>query len=72
MAHAQEIKYRCKNSPCIPWDHDQPTEPIHDGSSGNQEQPENDLNMHNALHYASSSYASAVKQKTEERELIFF
>ena len=47
----------------LPWDHDQPTESIHMGSAGNQEQPKNDLNMLNALHCASSRKRGKTNQK---------
>jgi hypothetical protein len=61
-----------KKSFCVPWDHDPPTEPIHADSSGNQEQPEKDLNMHSVLHYASSSFSSAANGITiSEGDLVY-
>nr|GMD03287.1 glucan endo-1,3-beta-glucosidase 11-like [Ipomoea batatas] len=47
----------------IPWDHDQQGMPIHFDFEGNQEQPESDLSMRNALHCVSSKGITINRQR---------
>lgn len=64
LLHAEDDSKKSVSLSQIPWGHDQPDEPIHAYSSGNQEQPVNGLNMHIALHCVFSSEASAARKET--------